>query len=99
VAKLQIFNGSPRKISGFMMAYKLYIRMKMRGVVVEGQIQWILLYVQGGLANMWKENILENLEGGLLEYEIVGEFLADIRKEFEEDNEEMVKVAELKRLE
>lgn len=81
------------------MAYKLYIRMKMRGVVVEGQIQWILLYVQGGLANMWKENILENLEGGLLEYEIVGEFLADIRKEFEEDNEEMVKVAELKRLE
>ena len=35
-----------------------------------------------------------------MEYEIVGEFLADIRKEFgEEEEEELVKVAELKRIE
>jgi len=55
--------------------------------------------VQEGLADVWKENILEDLEGGLLEYETVGEFLADIRKEFGGDNEETVKVAKLKRLE
>jgi len=58
-----------------------------------------LSYVQEGLADVWKENILEDLEGGLLEYETVGEFLADIRKEFGGDNEETVKVAKLKRLE
>jgi len=40
----------------------------------------VLSYVQGGLADVWKENILEDLKGGLLEYETVGEFLADIRK-------------------
>jgi len=39
VAKLQVFDETPRKILGFIMAYKLYIRMKMRGVVVEKQIQ------------------------------------------------------------
>ena len=43
--------------------------------------------------------MLEDLEGGLLEYENIGEFLADIRKEVNEGDEELVKVAELRRLE
>jgi len=42
---------------------------------------------------------LKDLEGGLLEYETVGEFLADIKKEFGKGNKEIVKVVELKRLE
>jgi len=46
-------------------------------------------------ADMWKESMLEDLEG---EYETVEKFLADIRKEFGGGNEEMVKVAELKML-
>ena len=57
-----------------------------------------LIYT-GGLADVWKENTLEDLEGGLLEYETVGEFLADIRRKFGGRDEESVKVAELKRLE
>ena len=48
---------------------------------------------------MWKENILEDLKVGLLEYKIAREFLADIRKEFERRDEEQVKLAELKRIE
>jgi len=43
--------------------------------------------------------MLKNLEGGLLEYKITGKFLANIRKEFREGNEETVKVVELKRAE
>ena len=42
---------------------------------------------------------MEDLKGGLLEYETVGEFLADIKKEFGREDKERVKVAELKRLE
>ena len=55
--------------------------------------------MQGGSVDIWKENILEDLEEGELEYESVGEFLAAIKKEFGEEKEESVKVAELKRLE
>jgi len=49
--------------------------------------------------DVWKENMLEDLKARLLEYETVGEFLADIRKEFGRGDKESVKVAELKRLE
>ena len=51
------------------------------------------------MADIWKENILKDLEVGLLEYETVGEFLMNIRKEFGEGEEKSVKVAELRRLE
>ena len=39
------------------------------------------------------------MEERLLEYKTVGEFLADIKKEFGREDKEGVKVAELKRLE
>jgi len=42
---------------------------------------------------------LEDLEEGILEYELVGEFLTAIKKEFREDEKESVKVVELKKLE
>ena len=69
--------------------------MKMRRVPVEEQIQQILSYVQRGLADIWKKNVIEDLEGGLLEYEAVGEFLVDITREFGGGDEESVKVVEL----
>ena len=49
--------------------------------------------------DIWKENTLEDLKERLLKYETVGKFLADIRKQFGERDEELVKVAELKKLE
>ena len=49
--------------------------------------------------DMWKENILEDLEAGEIEYESAREFLAGLKREFGGGDEEMVKVAELKKLE
>jgi len=57
-----------------------------------------LLYVQGGLADIWKKNIIEGLERELLNYEVVGEFLVNLREEFGREDEEANKVAELRRL-
>ena len=71
----------------------------MRGVPVEEQIQWILSYVQEGTADVWKENVLEELETVELEFETIGEFLAEIKKEFGGEEEESVKAAELRKLE
>jgi len=55
--------------------------------------------MQEGSADVWKENMLEDLERGLLEYKNIKEFLVDIRKEFGEGDEKLVKVAELRRKE
>ena len=99
VAKPAIFNGETGKVGGFIMACRLYIKMRLRGNTVEEQIQWVLIYVQGGLADVWKENIMEELETGEVEYESVEEFFTILRKEFGGGEEESVKVAELRRME
>jgi len=51
------------------------------------------------VADVWKVNMLEELEAGELEFETIGEFLAEIKKEFGGGEEESVKAAELKKLE
>jgi len=99
VAKLAIFNGEAGRVGGFITACGLYIKMKLRGNTVEEQVQWVLTYVQGGSADVWKENMMEELESGEVEYESVEEFLTCLRKEFGRGEEESVKAAELRRME
>ena len=48
---------------------------------------------------MWKENIMEELESGEMEYEIVEEFLMTLKKEFSRGEEEVVKAVELRKIE
>jgi len=52
VAKLAIFNGEAGKVGGFIMACRLFVRMKLRGTTVEKQVNWVLSYVQGGLVDV-----------------------------------------------
>jgi len=99
VAKPAIFNGEAGKVGGFVMACRLYLRMKMREVTVEEQVFWVLSHVQGGSADIWKENVMEELEAGEMEYKTVEELLTVLKKEFGGGEEEAVKVAELRKLE
>ena len=48
IAKPPVFNGKVGRVEGFITAYRLYLRMKMREATVEEQIQWILLHIQRG---------------------------------------------------
>ena len=99
VAKPAIFNGEAERVGGFVSACKIYIRNKLRGETVEGQVQWALSYVQGGSADVWKENLMEELENGEMEYESIEEFFTSLKKEFGGGEEESVKAAELRKLE
>jgi len=99
VAKPAIFNGEVGKVGGFVIICRLYLRMKMREATVEEQVQWVLSYVQGGSADVWKENVMEELETGEMEYKTVEEFLTSLKKEFGRGEEESVKAAELRKLE
>jgi len=98
VTKPQTFDGTSSKVSRFIGACKLYIRMRLRELAVEEQIQWILSYVQGGSADIWKENVMEELETEEIEFKSAGEFLAEIKREFGGEDKELVKVAELKKI-
>ena len=99
VAKPAIFNGEAGRVGGFIMVCRLYLKMKMRGTSVEEQVQWVLSYVQGRSADVWKENVMEELELGEMKYETVEEFFTNLRKEFSGREEESVKAAELRRME
>ena len=91
VAKLQTFDRTALKVSRFVGVCRMYIKMRLRKVSVEEQVNWVLLYVQGESADIWKKNIIKKLE--------IGEFLAEIKKEFGGGDKELVKVAELKKIE
>ena len=99
VAKPAIFNGEAGKVGGFVITCRLYLRMKMREATVEEQVQWVLSYVQGGSADIWKENVMEELETGEIEYETMEEFLTSLKKKLSGGEEESVKVEQLRKME
>ena len=99
VAKPAIFNGKAGKVGGFVTVCRLYLRMKIREAMVEEQVFWILSHVQGELADIWKEDVMEELEVGEKEYEMAEEFSTVLKKEFGRGEEKSVKAVELRKME
>ena len=87
------------KVLVFLIACRLYIRIRMRNVAVEKQVQWMQLYMQGESVDIWKENIIEDFENKSLVYTIVGEFLTDLEQKIGGGNNKTIKIVELKKVE
>ena len=49
--------------------------------------------------DIWKENIIENLESRSLSYAMVGKFLSGLKEEFNGGDDNIMKVTELKKVE
>jgi len=71
VARPQVFNGRMEEMSAFINAARIYIRMKMTEEAATTQVAWVLSYVQGGIAEAWKDNLIDELAKGESEVETV----------------------------
>jgi len=59
----------------------------------------VLTYVQGGVVEIWKENVLEERRQGVSVVKMIEELFTKIREEFGEFDKELRKVDELRLLE
>jgi len=96
VAKPQMFNGKMEEVSTFINTARLYIRMKMTEEAATTQVAWVLSYVQGGVAEAWKDNLLDKLAKGESEVESAEQLFTKIRNNFGETSEEDVRATRVK---
>jgi len=99
VARPQVFSGRMEEVSAFINVAHLYIRMKMTEEVAVTQVAWVLSYMQGGIAEAWKDNLLDELAKGESEVESVEQLFTKIRNDFGETLEEKRKIEQLRTIE
>jgi len=99
VAKPQVFNGRMEEVSTFINAARIYIRIKMTEEAATTQVAWVLSYIQGGVAEAWKDNLIDELAKGESEVEITEQLFSKIRNDFGETSEEERKIEQLRTIE
>jgi len=92
------FDGRREAIVGFVNACHLYTTARLGGAGKREKISWVLSYVQGGAAETWKDNILDEIARGTSEVDTVEELFEKMREEFGEFDEESRKADELRLL-
>ena len=83
----------------FVNVAQLYIRMKITEEVAATQVAWVLLYMQGGIAEAWKDNLLDELAKEESEIESAEQLFTKIRNDFGETLEEKRKIEQLRTIE
>jgi len=96
VTRPQVFSGKMEEVSAFVNTARLYIRMKITEEVGATQVAWVLSYMQGGIAEVWKDNLLDELAKGESKVESAEQLFAKIRNDFRETSEEERKIEQLR---
>jgi len=99
VARPQVFSEKIEEVSVFINAAHLYIRMKITEEVATTQVAWVLSYVQRGIAEAWKDNLLDELAKGESEVETAEQLFSKIKNNFGETSEEERKIEQLQTIE
>ena len=93
------FSGERGQVVGFINACHLFMQMRMEQVGDRNRISWVLSYVQGGVVEIWKDNMLDEITNGTSAVQMVEELFIKIRQEFGEFDEESRKMDKLRVLE
>jgi len=99
VARPQVFSRRMEEVSTFINVARLYIRMKITEEATVTQVTWVLSYVQGGIAEAWKDNLLDELAKEESEVESAEQLFTKIRNNFGETSEEERKIEQLRTIE
>jgi len=99
VTRSQVFSRKIEEVSAFVNVAHLYIRMKMTEEVAATQVVWVLSYVQGGIAEAWKDNLLDELAKEESEVESVEQLFTKIRNDSGETSEEERKIEQPRTIE
>ena len=73
VAKPPLFSGRIEEVSTFINTAYLYLSIRMMEEPEATRMAWILFYVQGEVAEAWKDNLLDELSKGESEVETAEE--------------------------
>jgi len=87
------------EMSAFVNVAYLYIKMKITEEVATTQVAWVLSYVQEGIVEAWKDNLLDKLAKRELEVELAKQLFTKIRNNFGETSEEERKIEQLRTIE
>ena len=99
VAKPPLFSGKMEEVSTFINVAYLYLRMQIMEESKSTKMAWVLSYVQRGVAEAQKDNLLDELLKEESEVEIAEELFSKMRNEFGETAEEERKVKQLRTIE
>ena len=99
VTKPQVFGGKIKKVSVFINTARLYLRIKMTDEAATTQVVWVLSYIQGGVAEAWKDNLLDKLVKEESEMDTVEKLFTKIKNNFGEISEEERKIEQLQTIE
>ena len=99
VAKPQVFGGKIEKVSTFINITRLYLRIKMTDEAATTQVAWVLSYMQEGVAEAWKDNLLDKLAKGESEMDTMEKLFTKIRNDFGKTLEEERKIEQLQTIE
>ena len=99
IVKSSLFSRKIEEVGVFVNKVHLYLRIKMTEESESTKMAWVLSYVQGGVAEAWKDNLLDKLSKRKSEVEMTEELFSKMRNEFGETAEEERKVEQLRTIE
>ena len=92
VAKSPLFSGKIEEVSMFINVAHLYLSMRITEELKMARMAWVLSYMQGGVAETWRDNLLDKLLKRELEIEMAEELFGKMRNKFGETVEKERKI-------